>query len=79
MTTGKTTTKTFVGKDEQEAFNKALTEKLKLEENGGIKIITKANKSIIDLVTNVIDEDYRLSKTKKSNTKKKIRYTKKIE
>lgn len=30
MTTGKTTTKTFVGKDEQEAYNKTLTEKLKL-------------------------------------------------
>lgn len=72
MTTGKTTTKTFVGKDEQEAYNKALTEKLKLEENGGIKIITKTNKSIIDLVTSVIDEDYRLGNIKKATRKRKL-------
>ena len=32
-TTGKVMTKTFVGKDETEAFNKALTEKLKLNLN----------------------------------------------
>ena len=78
MTTGKTTTKTFVGKDEQEAYNKALTEKLKLEENGGIKIITKTNKSIIDLVTSVIDEDYRLGNIKKATRKRKLDTMKKI-
>lgn len=79
MTTGKTTTKTFVGKDEQEAYNKALTEKLKLEENGGIKIITKTNKSIIDLVTSVIDEDYRLGNIKKATRKRKLDTMKKIQ
>ena len=79
MTTGKTTTKTFVGKDEQEAYNKALTEKLKLEENGGIKIITKTNKSIIDLVTSVIDEDYRLGNIKKATRKRKLDTMKKLQ
>jgi hypothetical protein len=44
-TTGKTLTKTFTGKTEEDAINMALTEKLKIEQNGGIRIITKSNKT----------------------------------
>ena len=50
--TGKRTTKTFVGKTEKEAFNKALSFQIEMEKNGGYKIITKSNKSIYDLVKN---------------------------
>lgn len=64
-TTGKILTKTFIGKNEEEAISKALSEKIKIEQNGGIKIITKTNKTISYLVRNVIDEDYKPGKIKK--------------
>lgn len=70
-TTGKVMTKTFVGKDETEAFNKALTEKLKLDQNGGMKIITKSNKTIADLVGSVLKEDFKLGKIKQATFKRK--------
>ena len=75
-TTGKTMTKTFTGTNEKEAINKALSEKIKLEQNGGIRIITKSNKTLYDLSESVIKESFRLGKIK-ANTKKN-RYTKKI-
>lgn len=78
-TTGKRTTKTFVGENEEIAFNKALAMKVDLEKNGGIKIITKSNKTIIDLVRNVINEDYKLGKIKKATRKRKTDTLKKIE
>lgn len=78
-TTGKRTTKTFVGENEEIAFNKALAMKVELEKNGGIKIITKSNKTIIDLVRNVINEDYKLGKIKKATRKRKTDTLKKIE
>ncbi len=78
-TTGKTLTKTFTGKNEEEAINIALTEKLKIEQNGGIKIITKSNKTIIDLVRNIIDEDYKLGKIQEATCKRKLDSLKKLE
>ena len=78
-TTGKVMTKTFVGKDETEAFNKALTEKLKLDQNGGIKIITKSNKTIADLVESVLKEDFKLGKIKQATFKRKNDTLKKLE
>ena len=78
-TTGKVMTKTFVGKDETEAFNKALTEKLKLNQNGGIKIITKSNKTIADLVESVLKEDFKLGKIKQATFKRKNDTLKKLE
>lgn len=70
--TGKRTTKTFVGKTEKEAFNKALSFQIEMEKNGGYKIITKSNKSIYDLVKNVIDESYKLGKIKPNTKKRKM-------
>ena len=78
-TTGKVMTKTFVGKDETEAFNKALTEKLKLDQNGGIKIITKSNKTIVDLVESVLKEDFKLGKIKQATFKRKNDTLKKLQ
>ena len=78
-TTGKVMTKTFVGKDETEAFNKALTEKLKLNQNGGIKIITKSNKTIADLVESVLKEDFKLGKIKQATFKRKNDTLKKLQ
>ena len=42
--TGKRTTKTFVGKNEKEAFNKALSFQIEMEENQKFRIITKVIK-----------------------------------
>lgn len=78
-TTGKVMTKTFVAKDETEAFNKALTEKLKLDQNGGIKIITKSSKTIADLVESVLKEDFKLGKIKQATFKRKNDTLKKLQ
>ena len=78
-TTGKVMTKTFVGKDETEAYNKALTEKLKLDQGGGIKIITKSNKTIVDLIESVLKEDFKLGKIKQATFKRKTDTLKKLQ
>lgn len=78
-TTGKVMTKTFVGENETEAFNKALTEKLKMDQNSGIKIITKSNKTIVDLVESVLKEDFKLGKIKQSTYKRKTDTLKKLQ
>ena len=77
-TTGKVMTKTFVGKNESDAYNKALTEKLKLDQNGGIKIITKSNKTIVDLIEGVLNEDFNLGKIKQVTFKRKTDTLKKL-
>ncbi len=77
-TTGKVMTKTFVGKNEFEAYNKALTEKLKLDQNGGVKIITKSNKTIVDLIEGVLKEDFNLGKIKQVTFKRKTDTLKKL-
>ena len=76
--TGKVMTKTFVGKNESEAYNKALTEKLKLDQNGGVKIITKSNKTIVDLIEGVLKEDFNLGKIKQVTFKRKTDTLKKL-
>ena len=65
---GKNITKTFTAATEEEAISKALTEKLEMDKNGGFKIISTSTKSIVELVSDVINEDYKLGKIK-SNTK----------
>ena len=79
ITTGRVMTKTFVGKNETEAFQKALNEKLKLDQNGGIKIITKSNKTIVDLVGNGLKEKFKLSKIKQATFKRKTDTLKKLQ
>ena len=78
-TTGKRMTKTFIAATEEEAFNMALSHKLELEKNGGIRVITKSNKTIVDLVQSVLDEDFKLGKIKQGTKKRKTDSLKKIE
>ena len=78
-TTGKTMTKTFTGTNEEEAINKALSEKIKLEQNGGIRIITKSNKTLYDLSESVIKESFRLGKIKANTKKRKTDTLKKLQ
>lgn len=76
--TGKRTTKTFVGKNKKEAFNKALSFQIEMEENQEFRIITKSNKTIIDLVKGKIEEDYKLDKIIKATHKRKSDTIKKL-
>lgn len=78
-TTGKRMTKTFIAATEEEAFNMALSHKLELEKNGGIRVITKSNKTIVDLVRSILDEDFKLGKIKQGTKKRKTDSLKKIE
>lgn len=78
-TTGKTLREHFTGKNEEDALNQALSRKLEIEKANSYKVITKSNKSIIDLVTNVLDEDYKLGKIKKATRKRKMDTLKKLE
>lgn len=76
--TGKRTTKTFVAKNEKEAFNKALSFQIEMEKNQDFRIITKSNKTIIDFVKNKINEDYKLGKIIKATYKRKSDTIKKL-
>lgn len=71
-TTGKTLREYFTGDNEEEALNQALSRKIEIEKTNSLKVITKSNKSIIDLITNVLDEDYKLGKIRKSTRKRKM-------
>ena len=55
QTTGKVKRKTFIGETEEEAFSKALQSKLKLDEEGGPRIITKTNKTLKELVEPILN------------------------
>lgn len=70
--TGKTIRLSFSGETEEDALNKALNEKLKIDKNGGFKPLSKSNKTIVDIVSNIIDEDYKLGKIKGSTRKRKL-------
>lgn len=70
--TGKIIRLTFSGESEEAAFNKALNEKLKIDKSGGFKPLSKSNKTIVDIVSNIIDEDYKLGKIKGSTRKRKL-------
>lgn len=58
--TGKEIKKTFVADTEEEALQLALDAKLNIDKNGGPRIITKSNLSIIDIAVPLYEEDYKL-------------------
>lgn len=60
--TGKELKKTFVADTEEEALSLALEAKLNLDKNGGPRIISKSNLSIIDIAKPLYTEDYKLHK-----------------
>lgn len=70
-TTGKIIRKTFVADSEEQALNDALQYKLDLNKNGGPRIITKSNKTLIELLKPCLDEQYKLNKIDKSTLKRK--------
>ncbi len=78
-TTGKTLIEHFTGENEEDALNQALSRKLEIERTNSFKLITKSNKSIVDLVKSVLDEDYKLGKIKQSTRKRKMDTLKKLE
>lgn len=71
QTIGKTIRKSFVADTEELALNDALQHKLDLNKNGGPRIITKSNKTFVDLVQPLIDEQYKLNKIIQSTHKRK--------
>ncbi len=71
QTTGKTLRKTFVADTEELALSIALQHKLDLDKNGGPRVITKSNKTLVDLVQSVIGEQYKLRKINQSTHKRK--------
>ena len=79
QTTGKVKRKTFIGETEEEAFSKALQSKLKLDEEGGPRVITKTNKTLKDLVEPMIEEQYKLGQIKESTYKRKLDTLKQLE
>lgn len=72
QTTGKTQRKSFVADTEEEALNNALEYKINLDRNGGPRIITKTNKTLIDLVKSMIEEQFKLNRIKESTYKRKL-------
>lgn len=71
QTIGKTIRKSFVADTEELALSDALQYKLDLNKNGGPRIITKSNKTFVDLVQPLIDEQYKLNKIIQSTHKRK--------
>lgn len=78
-TTGETVRQTFYAEDEEKAISKALQEKIKIEQNGGFKPITKSGKTIIDIDKNILAEDLRLGKIKGNTYKRKTDTLKQLE
>ena len=70
-TTGKINRKTFVADSEEQALNDALQYKLDLNKNGGPRIITKSNKTLIELLNPCLDEQFKLNKIDESTLKRK--------
>ena len=77
-TTGKTIRKTFGAETEEKALADALQYKLDMDKNGGPRIITKSNKTLIELITTCINESYKLKKIDQSTYKRKMDTLKKI-
>lgn len=71
QTTGKTNRKTFVANTEEQALAEALQYKLDLDKNGGSRIITKSNKTLVELLNPCINEQFMLNKIDKSTLKRK--------
>lgn len=78
QTTGKTNRKTFVADSEEQALNDALQYKLDLNKAGGPRIITKSNKTLVELVRPCIEEQFKLKKIDKSTLKRKTDTLKQI-
>lgn len=68
---GKTIRKTFVANTEEKAFHNALEYKINLDKNGGPRIINKSNKTLIELVQPLIDEQYKLNDIDQATHKRK--------
>ena len=79
QTTGKTLRKSFVADTEEEALRNALQYKLDLDENGGPRVITKTNKTLVDLVKPLIEEQFKLNRIKESTYKRKLDTLKQIQ
>lgn len=77
-TTGKTNRKTFVANTEEQALAEALQYKLDLDKNGGPRIITKSNKTLVELLNPCINEQFMLNKIDKSTLKRKMDTLKQI-
>ena len=77
-TTGKTIRKTFSAETEEKALADALQYKLDMDKNGGPRIITKSNKTLVELITTCINESYKLKKIDQSTYKRKMDTLKKI-
>lgn len=78
-TTGKINRKSFVADTENEAVNKALAFRSELSKDGGPRIITKTNKTLVDLIKPVIEEQFKLNRIKQSTYKRKLDTLKQIE
>lgn len=78
-TTGKIKRETFVADSEEQAFSLALQRKLKLDEDGGPRIVTKTNKTFIELVKPIIEEQFKLGQIKESTYKRKQDTLKQLE
>ena len=78
QTTGKTNRKTFVANTEEQALAEALQYKLDLDKNGGPRIITKSNKTLVELLNPCINEQFMLNKIDKSTLKRKMDTLKQI-
>lgn len=79
QTTGKTKRQTFIASTEEEAFSLALQHKLKLDDEGGPRIITKTNKTLKELVEPMIEEQFKLGQIKESTYKRKLDTLKQLE
>ena len=70
--------KTFGAETEEKALADALQYKLDMDKNGGPRIITKSNKTLVELITACINESYKLNKIDQSTYKRKTDTLKKI-
>ena len=78
QTTGKIDRKTFAAENEEMALHKALEFKLNLDKNGGSRIIKKSNKTLVELVKPVLEEQYKLKDIKATTFKRKTDTLKQI-
>lgn len=78
-TTGKERKQSFTGNTKEEAISRALAAKIELEKNGGVRTITKINKTMVDLISNVIDERFNLGNIKPNTCRRKRKTLKKLQ
>ena len=78
-TTGKERKQSFTGNTKEEAISRALAAKIELEKSGGVRTITKSNKTMVDLILNVIDERFNLGNIKPNTCRRKRKSLKKLQ